>query len=745
MSTIRQNNLYVAGDWKVVYNAFRNVNLQSYDYQSIYDSLVRYIRINNPEEFNDYIRHGEMMLHVNMIAYLGQSLAFRLDLNIRENFFDTAERRDSVLKLAKMLSYKPKRNRAANGLCKIVSVKTSQPIINSRGENLSQREISWNQQNNISWYDDFVRVINSAVTPSNRVGEPVKEAMIDGIKTDVYSIATSARQNTVYNFSADVNGTSYPFEVVSVDLQDNNYTEAYPDNKSNFNILYRNDKNGVTSVNNGFFTYFKQGTLSFSDYQYDTPENDRVALIDEPDINETDVWLQAIDNTGTVIKNWTKVPSLVGQNIVYNNIFLKERDIYATETTDDNGVIIRYSDGEFGNIPLGLFRVWYRQSENDSYIIRPNDITNQTITIPYIGNDNQTYQLTIKFSLLTTVDNAEPQEDIEQIRTNAPLSYYTQDRMVNGEDYNVYPITQTNLIKKIKTVNRTHAGHSRFIDIHDPTGTHSNVNVMGDDGYIIMKDDYKSSEAPIQYNTNYKSLVYTHIEKLISGYNFKMYYYHELRKNILNDSKYGKDFLSAKKDTVKWVSLPNNSTSNTGYFINENGDNILVASSGINDFNKMLRDNTKILFIDDTGKETWVTIKSVSYDGSVDTSYMNRGSIELTGNIKTGSYISEIVPGLRGHINIDEMEGLVDELVNNRHFGLWYDFIEDKWNIIAQDNIISIDNTHDFEEPEYPSQADNRWLLNAIVVQDSTDLKYKFEVRGSSYIFGSDKQVRFFL
>ena len=87
MSSVRQNNLYASGDWKVIYNAFRNVNLQAYDYKSIYDSLVQYIRVNNTEEFNDYVRHSEMMVHVNMIAYLGQSLAFRIDLNAREKLF----------------------------------------------------------------------------------------------------------------------------------------------------------------------------------------------------------------------------------------------------------------------------------------------------------------------------------------------------------------------------------------------------------------------------------------------------------------------------------------------------------------------------------------------------------------------------------------------------------------------------------------------------------------------------------
>lgn len=750
MSSVRQNNLYAVGDWKVVYNAFRNVNLQAYDYKSIYDSLVQYIRINNPEEFNDYVRHSEMMVHINMIAYLGQSLAFRIDLNARENFFDTAERRESVLKLAKMLSYKPKRNRTANGLCKIVSIKTTQPILNSRGESLSQREIVWNQQNNLTWYDDFIRVINSAMSSTNRFGDPVKDIVLDSINTELYSLSSVKNSNIVYPFSSPVNGTNYNFEVVSANIDDTNntFTEDTPDPESMFNILYRNDKNGVTSPNNGFFVYFKEGELAFNDYQYDSPEKDREELIDRPNINETDIWVQEIDSNGNVLDNWTKVPSLVGQNIIYNNLFLNEQNIYATETTNDNNVIIRYSDGDFGNVPLGRYRVWYRTSVNESYIIRPNDISNKSITIPYYGSDNQIYQLTVKFSLLVTVDNAEPEENIEDIRTNAPLSYYTQDRMVNGEDYNVYPITQTNLIRKIKTVNRTHAGHSRFIDIQDPTGAHSNINVMGDDGYIIKEPMYKSQLLELQYNTNYSSLVYSHIENLLNSYNFRMFYYHDLRRYILDDSTeiggHGSEFLSIDANKIIWKTLPNNNTSNTGYFVDENGTNILVEGSGNTDFRKMIRENTKLFLMDSNGNEYWTTIKSVNAGGLVDTSYMVRGNIELSSHISNDCFIVSLVPGLRGYLNDSETTLVVDEMTSNRSFGLWYDYINDSWNLITQDNILNTGNKFDFYQPQVPSDKDNRWLIKAIIENREGDVYYNFEVRGTRFIFGSDKQVRFF-
>ena len=52
-----------------------------------------------------------------------------MDVNTRENFLETAERRDpSYPKLARQLGYNPKRNIAASGLLKVVSIPTTEPI-----------------------------------------------------------------------------------------------------------------------------------------------------------------------------------------------------------------------------------------------------------------------------------------------------------------------------------------------------------------------------------------------------------------------------------------------------------------------------------------------------------------------------------------------------------------------------------------------------------------------------------------
>ena len=136
-STNRQNRLLLAEDWKKVYQSFRNAEFKSYDFDNLRRTMINYIRQNYPEDFNDYIESSEYLALIDLIAFLGQNIAFRVDLNARENFLELAERRESVLRLARLLSYNPKRNQTANGLLKFESVSTSEDIVDSNGTNLS--------------------------------------------------------------------------------------------------------------------------------------------------------------------------------------------------------------------------------------------------------------------------------------------------------------------------------------------------------------------------------------------------------------------------------------------------------------------------------------------------------------------------------------------------------------------------------------------------------------------------------
>ncbi len=97
MSQDRIDNLFASETWSSVYTAFTNVSLKAYDFDTIRESLLAYISKTYPEKFNDFIASSEFIAILDLVAYLGHSLAFRNDMNTRENFLDTAERRHKCI------------------------------------------------------------------------------------------------------------------------------------------------------------------------------------------------------------------------------------------------------------------------------------------------------------------------------------------------------------------------------------------------------------------------------------------------------------------------------------------------------------------------------------------------------------------------------------------------------------------------------------------------------------------------
>ena len=80
--TGRQNNLFLAEDWKVIYQTFQNVDFTSYDFENLRRMMITSLRENFPEDFNDYIeRNGVMETSVDKIAEIRTSNTGTCGLN----------------------------------------------------------------------------------------------------------------------------------------------------------------------------------------------------------------------------------------------------------------------------------------------------------------------------------------------------------------------------------------------------------------------------------------------------------------------------------------------------------------------------------------------------------------------------------------------------------------------------------------------------------------------------------------
>ena len=57
----RQTKLFAAEDYTAVYESYINANFQAYDYDTIRDSMVEYIRTNYPESYTDWVESAEFV------------------------------------------------------------------------------------------------------------------------------------------------------------------------------------------------------------------------------------------------------------------------------------------------------------------------------------------------------------------------------------------------------------------------------------------------------------------------------------------------------------------------------------------------------------------------------------------------------------------------------------------------------------------------------------------------------------
>lgn len=386
-TTTRQNNLILAEDWTRIYQTFRNADFKSYDFENLRRVMVEYLRENYPEDFNDFIESSEYVALIDLIAFLGQSLAFRMDLNSRENFIELASRKESVLRIARMLSYNAKRNKSASGLLKFVSVETDEVLTDSAGINLSGQSINWNDPTNPNWYEQFITILNASMVPNTEFGKNQGQTNIDGIQTEQYSFNSSNTTSPLFNFSKSIGGRTLRFEIPSTSIIGEDYIyEDAPLPGRNVGFIYRQDGKGNASPNTGFFMLFKQGALQSADFEIVQPTVNEQVSISTQGINNDDVWLYQLDANGNLDNLWTKVDAVEGNNIIYNSLTNQEKNIYSIVTQEDDAIDLLFSDGVFGNLPQGSFRSFYRTSAGTTYSISPRDVRNINISTVYCND-----------------------------------------------------------------------------------------------------------------------------------------------------------------------------------------------------------------------------------------------------------------------------------------------------------------------------------------------------------------------
>ena len=753
-TTSRQNNLILNEDWKRIYQTFKNADFKSYDFENIRRVIIEYIRENYPEDFNDYIESSEYLALVDAIAFLGQSLSFRIDLASRENFIELAERKESVLRIARMLSYNAKRNNPAQGLLKFDTISTTEDIIDSNGRNLSQQNIIWNDATNPNWNEQFLLVLNAAMADNTEFGRSQGTATIQGIKTDQYRFRTVSTDVPIYSFSKSVAGRRMAFEIVSTAFKGAEaiYEEApYPANQIGF--VYRNDNKGPASSNNGFFMLFKQGSLEVADFSIEIPTTNEVISIDTEGVNNNDLWLFSLDSQGTQISEWARVSSLTGNNIAYNSLVNDIRNIYTDVTKENDKIDLLFADGVYGNLPQGNFRVYYRVSNGLEYTIAPAEMRGISIEVPYINSRGVGHTLTITLSLKYSVNSAAASENIDSIRANAPAQYYTQNRMITGEDYNLAPLSASQNILKVKAINRTSSGISRNFDIIDASGKYSNVDVFADDGLIYKNENEISLTFKYVSKIDILNFVRNNLESYFTKSDLYNFYLTKYTKIIFID------------DSTVWVQVTNDENLCTGYFQSSVDESLLktgvytnntlkylqpgalikfkpIVGNAFNKFNEMLPENQ--INLAERKYYLWTKVVRVVGDGTNagrGASAAGIGPVQFSDSIPQNAIAERIIPKFVSNLPDSIEAEIVNLCFANLNFGLRFDISTSSWKIITASNLNLVD---DFSLGR-TGDATNNSLDNSWIVAFIKDIdRYEVRIRTMEYIFGSLEKNRFY-
>ena len=748
--TTRQTAIFGVEDWKRIYQTYREADFQSYDFETLRKSFVDYIRLYYPESFNDFIESSEYVALLDVMAFMGQALSFRNDLNTRENFLDTAERRDSVVRLANLVGYTPKRNQEATGFLKVVSISTTENITDYNGVNLSNVTVNWNDTVNTNWLEQFTVIFNSTLVDSQRFGRPGASKTILDIATDEYTVNLISGFLPVIPFTGKVNGTSMNFEAVSATAADQDFVyEPAPRPNSLFNVLYRNDRQGFASANTGFFFYFKQGTLQSQDFNLAERISNRIVNVNIEGINNEDVWLYELNERGNISEQWTKVDNIFAAAVEQTEP--DQRKLFSVTSRANDQINLNFGDGVFSSIPVGTYRTYVRASNGLRYIINPQDLQNVQVALTYTSRTGRNETVTFNCQLAQPVSNANNRENIADIKGRAPARFYTQNRMVNGEDYNNFPYTLFGSVIKSKAVNRSSIGTSRYLDLVDITGKYSSTNVFGSDGVLYETDQVPSFIFTFADINDINNVIRNQLEPLLADRGMLEFYYQNFVRpdlQILN---------------LTWAQSTSQTNETTGYFRLSNGDPAPVGST-VSDNKKYVVERALVKFVPPSGyyfdsnnrlqvgtpsapndkTVIWATVTALVGNGTnfgLGNFADGSGPVTINDFVPTNAIPTQVIANFISDLPVSLEQNITEQVQIYRDFGLGYNNLTGEWYLITSTNLNSSTTfSLQFAQNTSGAELDNSWL----VLFTTDGVTYTVSTRSLERYFGSVLQTRFF-
>jgi hypothetical protein len=566
--------------------------------------------------------------------------------------------------------------------------------------NLSNQTILWNDPANPNWLEQFNTIINATLIDTQKIGKPGNVQDLLGVTTAEYTMSIPNTVLPIVPFESTVDGVNMGFELVSASSVDTDYVYEIPPAPSGlFNILYRNDKLGFGSPQTGFFFYFKQGSLTTYDFSFQQQISNQTADIDVQGINNSDTWLYQVLEDGS-LSQWSQVEN------VYADAYLQtessSRSIFSVDSRFNDQVTYVFGDGVFSAIPVGNFTAYVRAGNALSYTIDPLEMAGVSVTFTYLSRANKFETITFNLELPLPVTTAQQREALDEIKLRAPTRYYTQNRMVNGEDYNNFPYTLYSSIIKSKAINRSSIGVSKNLDLLDPTGKYSSTNSFGNDGALYQDDADGFLTLTINTTSDVIAFFTDTLSSVLSLNRATQYY-------IQNYTRYSLP-TSPANQVVYWKTSSVDTGAESGYVFTVSGS--LEQPQSVGTFNTTnlkyltpgailkfnapdgyyfdLTTNRLVPGIAPSNENTyiWSTVLSVVGDGSNNGtgSFANgAGPIKVNGYVPSGVILTQIIPVFDNSLSTNLIQECLIKMELQQDFSLIFNnsllVTEERWSI----------------------------------------------------------------
>ena len=403
----------------------------------------------------------------------------------------------------------------------------------------------------------------------------------------------------------------------------------------------------------------------------------------------------------------------------------------------------------FGDLPKGDFRLFYRQSNGNSYVLKPEQFSGIIIALPYVNSSGQNHTLQLTLSLQYTVSNSSGAESNSSIKLKAPQNYYLQNRMITGEDYNIAPLNAGSDILKIKSINRISSGISRYFDISDVSGAYSKTNIFADDGILYREENENILELTFTNRNQVLGFIKNDLAEVIASANMKNFYI----------EKFTNPSLTAIG--VKWVEINKVNSQSRGYFTSNNlpvsvGEfsqsdmkyitaGALVKFTAPSGYYYDKKNNLKASAIVPQGGRSyiWALVQQVIGDGSnngVGALSDGTGPVIFSTRVPAGSVPNEVIPKYAKLLGFSVESEIANICMTQKNFGLTINDSTRTWDIILNSNL-NLTDKFSLEKQGNVDDAgfDSSWFVAFVW----TGQYYKIRYRTLDYVLESEAQTAF--